>query len=207
MGWLDDMTTAAGDLTSTLFSHMTTLAFDPDAIPGTPGGPAPACGHGLDCLPVLRWANQAGSLTSRNDGILGNWNPMSWVNNIQANLTGMLTGAGNGLWSAAAWMSNGAEPDAALAKFGPMANRVAGQVYGALFDPSSVGFFIAIPMLLVMVIGFCAAYRGGRCSSNGSPPCAWDSDCSSPWAPRPPPTPIRIIRRPPTGWRPPPSKS
>lgn len=158
MGWLDDMTTAANDMTLTLFSHMTTLAFDPDAIPGTPGGPAPACGHGLDCLPVLRWANQAGSLTSRNDGILGNWNPMSWVNNIQANLTGMLTGAGNGLWSAAAWMSNGAEPDAALAKFGPMANRVAGQVYGALFDPSSVGFFIAIPMLLVMVIGFCAAY-------------------------------------------------
>jgi len=158
MGWLDDMTTAANDMTLTLFSHMTTLAFDPDAIPGTPGGPAPACGHGLDCLPVLRWASQAGSLTSRNDGILGNWNPMSWVSNIQANLTGMLTGAGNGLWSAAAWMSNGAEPDAALAKFGPMANRVAGQVYVALFDPSSVGFFIAIPMLLVMVIGFCAAY-------------------------------------------------
>lgn len=158
MGWLDDMTTAAGDLTSTLFSHAVTLAADPDAIPDAPGGPAPACGHGLDCLPVLRWASQAGSLTSRKDGILGNWNPLSWVSNIQANLTGMLTGAGNGLWSAAAWMSNGAEPDAALAKFGPMANRVAGQVYGALFDPSSVGFFIAIPMLLVMVIGFCAAY-------------------------------------------------
>ncbi|MBT1161773.1 hypothetical protein [Bifidobacterium sp. SO1] len=130
----------------------------------TPGGGgssptvSPTVCESLDCLPVIRWASSAGSITSRNDGILGNYNPFSWVNNIQANLTGMLTNMGNGLWSAAAFLSNGADPQKVLKTAGPMANDFAGRIYNILFDTRTAIPFIAIPILITVVIGLVAAY-------------------------------------------------
>lgn len=112
----------------------------------------------LECLPVLRWATQAGAVTSRQDGVSKFFNPLLWVNNIGSNLTGMLTSMGNGLWSSAAWLANGGDPEKALRTAGPAANQFAGRLYTALFNTSTVIPFITIPIFITVVIGLFAAY-------------------------------------------------
>ena len=117
------------------------------------------CSDRLDCLPVLRWASHAGTLVSRNDGLLPDF-----LGNIPTSLVGMLDGAGNGMWGTAAWLANGGEPEAALDTFGLWANRFTAAFHTLAFRDSFIGWLVGIPTLIALILGLWGrwARTGGR---------------------------------------------
>lgn len=110
-------------------------------------GDSNVCSHGLDCLPILRWSNTIGGLTSRVDNV-GMFNPRSWFEAVPANITGIFLSIGNNLWAAAATIERMADGSSAMTDtFGKMANRFTGAVWNSLSD------WRILSMAIVLVVG------------------------------------------------------
>lgn len=61
------------------------------------------------CLPVTRWADTIGGLTTRTDG-LSNIDPFKAIGSIPVTLESLLLAAGNGLWALTAWLQSRSHP-------------------------------------------------------------------------------------------------
>lgn len=110
-------------------------------------GDSNVCSHGLDCLPILRWSNTIGGLTSRVDNV-GMFNPRSWFEAVPANITGIFLSIGNNLWAAAATIERMADGSSAMTDtFGKMANRFTGAVWNSLSD------WRILSMAIILVVG------------------------------------------------------
>ncbi len=110
-------------------------------------GDSNVCSHGLDCLPILRWSNTIGGLTSRVDDV-SLFNPRSWFEAVPANITGIFLSIGNNLWAAAATIERMADGSTAmLDSFGKMANRFTGAVWNSLSD------WRILSMAIILVVG------------------------------------------------------
>lgn len=121
-----------------------TLATDADANTGD--GSTTVCNQ-LDCLPILRWSNTIGGLTSRVDDV-SLFNPRSWFEAMPANITGIFLSIGNNLWAAAATIERMADGSTAmLDSFGKMANRFTGAVWNSLSD------WRILSMAIILVVG------------------------------------------------------
>ena len=121
-----------------------TLAIDADANTGD--GSTTVCNQ-LDCLPILRWSNTIGGLTSRVDDV-SLFNPRSWFETVPANITGIFLSIGNNLWAAAATIERMADGSTAmLDSFGKMANRFTGAVWNSLSD------WRILSMAIILVVG------------------------------------------------------
>lgn len=134
----------------------------------TPGAPASAgalntdvvC-RAIDCLPVERWATATLSGTSREDFASRIVNLLNFTDTIGNTLGHMMNALGNGMWALAANLADGGVlggSDKAIAVAGPAANTMAATVYKALFAPTTIGFFLAIPILVAIVAGIVAVY-------------------------------------------------
>ena len=110
-------------------------------------GDSNVCSHGLDCLPILRWSNTIGGLTSRVDDV-SMFNPRSWFEAVPANITGIFLSVGNNLWAAAATIERIADGSSAMTDtFGKMANRFTGAVWNSLSD------WRILSVAIILVVG------------------------------------------------------
>ena len=124
----------------------TTVTLAMDAGANTGDGSTTVCNQ-LDCLPILRWSNTIGGLTSRVDDV-GLFNPRSWFEAVPANITGIFLSIGNNLWAAAATIERMADGSTAmLDSFGKMANRFTGAVWNSLSD------WRILSMAIILVVG------------------------------------------------------
>ena len=124
----------------------TTVTLAKDAGANTGDGSTTVCNQ-LDCLPILRWSNTIGGLTSRVDDV-GLFNPRSWFEAVPANITGIFLSIGNNLWAAAATIERMADGSTAmLDSFGKMANRFTGAVWNSLSD------WRILSMAIILVVG------------------------------------------------------
>lgn len=124
----------------------TTVTLATDAGANTGDGSKTVCNQ-LDCLPILRWSNTIGGLTSRVDDV-SLFNPRSWFEAVPANITGIFLSIGNNLWAAAATIERMADGSAAmLDSFGKMANRFTGAVWNSLSD------WRILSMAIILVVG------------------------------------------------------
>lgn len=124
----------------------TTVTLATDAGANTGDGSTTVCNQ-LDCLPILRWSNTIGGLTSRVDDV-GLFNPRSWFEAMPANITGIFLSIGNNLWAAAATIERMADGSTAmLDSFGKMANRFTGAVWNSLSD------WRILSMAIILVVG------------------------------------------------------
>lgn len=124
----------------------TTVTLAKDAGANTGDGSKTVCNQ-LDCLPILRWSNTIGGLTSRVDDV-SLFNPRSWFEAVPANITGIFLSIGNNLWAAAATIERMADGSAAmLDSFGKMANRFTGAVWNSLSD------WRILSMAIILVVG------------------------------------------------------
>ena len=124
----------------------TTVTLAKDAGANTGDGSTTVCNQ-LDCLPILRWSNTIGGLTSRVDDV-GLFNPRSWFEAVPANITGIFLSIGNNLWAAAASIERMADGSTAmLDSFGKMANRFTGAVWNSLSD------WRILSMAIILVVG------------------------------------------------------
>lgn len=124
----------------------TTVTLAINASANTDDGSKTVCNQ-LDCLPILRWSNTIGGLTSRVDDV-SLFNPRSWFEAVPANITGIFLSIGNNLWAAAATIERMADGSAAmLDSFGKMANRFTGAVWNSLSD------WRILSMAIILVVG------------------------------------------------------
>ncbi len=134
----------------------------------TPGAPANVgmlntdvvC-RAIDCLPVERWATATLSGTSREDFASKIVNMLNFTDTIGNSLGHLMNALGNGMWALAANLADGGVlggSDRAIALAGPAANTMAAGIYRALFAPATIGFFLAIPILVAIVAGIVAVY-------------------------------------------------
>ena len=124
----------------------TTVTLARDAGANTGDGSKTVCNQ-LDCLPILRWSNTIGGLTSRVDDV-SLFNPRSWFEAVPANITGIFLSIGNNLWAAAATIERMADGSTAmLDSFGKMANRFTGAVWNSLSD------WRILSMAIILVVG------------------------------------------------------
>lgn len=124
----------------------TTVTLAKDAGANTGDGSKTVCNQ-LDCLPILRWSNTIGGLTSRVDDV-SLFNPRSWFEAVPANITGIFLSIGNNLWAAAATIERMADGSTAmLDSFGKMANRFTGAVWNSLSD------WRILSMAIILVVG------------------------------------------------------
>ena len=124
----------------------TTVTLAMNASANTDDGSKTVCNQ-LDCLPILRWSNTIGGLTSRVDDV-SLFNPRSWFEAVPANITGIFLSIGNNLWAAAATIERMADGSAAmLDSFGKMANRFTGAVWNSLSD------WRILSMAIILVVG------------------------------------------------------
>ena len=124
----------------------TTVTLAINASANTDDGSKTVCNQ-LDCLPILRWSNTIGGLTSRVDDV-SLFNPRSWFETVPANITGIFLSIGNNLWAAAATIERMADGSAAmLDSFGKMANRFTGVVWNSLSD------WRILSMAIILVVG------------------------------------------------------
>ena len=124
----------------------TTVTLAKDAGANTGDGSTTVCNQ-LDCLPILRWSNTIGGLTSRVDDV-SLFNPRSWFEAMPANITGIFLSIGNNLWAAAATIERMADGSTAmLDSFGKMANRFTGAVWNSLSD------WRILSMAIILVVG------------------------------------------------------
>lgn len=111
---------------------------------------------GLSLLPVLRWADVAGGLTSRVDG-WNNFNPLTWFGAIPNTLSGAFLSLGNNLWATAAWFQQAASGADIVGTVGPIANRFMSAMYTGL---TSDWIVFTIPAIIAIMAGLWAAVRG-----------------------------------------------
>lgn len=111
---------------------------------------------GLSLLPVLRWADVAGGLTSRVDG-WNNFNPLTWFGAIPNTLSGAFLSLGNNLWATAAWFQEAASGADIVGTVGPIANRFMSAMYTGL---TSDWIVFTIPAIIAIMAGLWAAVRG-----------------------------------------------
>ena len=124
----------------------TTVTLAMNASANTGDGSKTVCNQ-LDCLPILRWSNTIGGLTSRVDDV-SLFNPRSWFEAVPANITGIFLSIGNNLWAAAATIERMADGSTAmLDSFGKMANRFTGAVWNSLSD------WRILSMAIILVVG------------------------------------------------------
>ena len=124
----------------------TTVTLATNASANTDDGSKTVCNQ-LDCLPILRWSNTVGGLTSRVDDV-SLFNPRSWFEAVPANITGIFLSIGNNLWAAAATIERIADGSTAmLDSFGKMANRFTGAVWNSLSD------WRILSMAIILVVG------------------------------------------------------
>ena len=124
----------------------TTVTLAMNASANTDDGSKTVCNQ-LDCLPILRWSNTIGGLTSRVDDV-SLFNPRSWFEAVPANITGIFLSIGNNLWAAAATIERMADGSTAmLDSFGKMANRFTGAVWNSLSD------WRILSMAIILVVG------------------------------------------------------
>ena len=124
----------------------TTVTLAMNARANTDDGSKTVCNQ-LDCLPILRWSNTIGGLTSRVDDV-SLFNPRSWFEAVPANITGIFLSIGNNLWAAAATIERMADGSTAmLDSFGKMANRFTGAVWNSLSD------WRILSMAIILVVG------------------------------------------------------
>ena len=124
----------------------TTVTLAMNAGANTDDGSKTVCNQ-LDCLPILRWSNTIGGLTSRVDDV-SLFNPRSWFEAVPANITGIFLSIGNNLWAAAATIERMADGSTAmLDSFGKMANRFTGAVWNSLSD------WRILSMAIILVVG------------------------------------------------------
>ena len=123
-----------------------TVTLAMNASTNTDDGSKTVCNQ-LDCLPILRWSNTIGGLTSRVDDV-SLFNPRSWFEAVPANITGIFLSIGNNLWAAAATIERMADGSTAmLDSFGRMANRFTGAVWNSLSD------WRILSMAIILVVG------------------------------------------------------
>ena len=124
----------------------TTVTLATNASANADDGSKTVCNQ-LDCLPILRWSNTIGGLTSRVDDV-SLFNPRSWFEAVPANITGIFLSIGNNLWAAAATIERMADGSTAmLDSFGKMANRFTGAVWNSLSD------WRILSMAIILVVG------------------------------------------------------
>ena len=124
----------------------TTVTLAANAGANTGDGSKTVCNQ-LDCLPILRWSNTIGGLTSRVDDV-SLFNPRSWFEAVPANITSIFLSIGNNLWAAAATIERMADGSTAmLDSFGKMANRFTGAVWNSLSD------WRILSMAIILVVG------------------------------------------------------
>ena len=111
---------------------------------------------GLSLLPVLRWADVAGGLTSRVDG-WDNFNPLTWFGAIPNTLSGAFLSLGNNLWATASWFQEAASGADIVGTVGPIANRFMSAMYTGL---TSDWIVFTIPAIIAIIAGLWAAVRG-----------------------------------------------
>lgn len=111
---------------------------------------------GLSLLPVLRWADVAGGLTSRVDG-WDNFNPLTWFGAIPNTLSGAFLSLGNNLWATAAWFQEAASGADIVGTVGPIANKFMSAMYTGL---TSDWIVFTIPAIIAIIAGLWAAVRG-----------------------------------------------
>ena len=135
----------------------TTVTLAANASANTDDGSKTVCNQ-LDCLPILRWSDTIGGLTSRVDDV-SLFNPRSWFEAVPANITGIFLSIGNNLWAAAATIERMADGSTAmLDSFGKMANRFTGAVWNNLSD------WRILSMAIILVVGTSL----WRCIHNGT---------------------------------------
>lgn len=117
-----------------------TLAVDPNTID---------C-KTWSCLPVTRWADTIGGLTTRTDG-LSNIDPFKAIGSIPVTLESLLLAAGNGLWALTAWLQSAfsSASSKVLDTFGSMMNSFAGAFYKGF---SGGGSFALIGLVCIVAI-------------------------------------------------------
>lgn len=111
----------------------------------------------LQYLPILRWSDSIGGLTSRVDD-LSLFNPTSWFQSMPNNISGVFLSMGNQLWAAAAWLEKAADSQKALDKFGRAADLFAGTIYNAL--TAGTWTIISLAFLVALVAGCWYVWRG-----------------------------------------------
>ena len=102
------------------------------------------------CLPVTRWADTIGGLTTRTDG-LSNIDPFKAIGSIPVTLESLLLAAGNGLWALAAWLQSAfsSASSKVLDAFGSMMNSFAGAFYKGF---SGGGSFALVGLICIVAI-------------------------------------------------------
>ncbi|MFR0564805.1 hypothetical protein [Bifidobacterium porcinum] len=129
------------------------MAVDGGAITTTFG--AQWCGAGNpDCLPVLRWASDAGTLNNRTDGFIQQ--VTSIFSSIPLNVEGVFLSMGNGMWSAAAWLARQAGGVDVASTVGPKANEIAHNLYAAL---TGDWMLLGLALFAAMAFGLWQAWR------------------------------------------------
>lgn len=104
----------------------------------------------LSCLPVTRWADTIGGLTTRTDG-LSNIDPFKAIGSIPVTLESLLLAAGNGLWALTAWLQSvfSSSSSKVLDTFGSMMNSFAGAFYKGF---SGGGSFALVGLICIVAI-------------------------------------------------------
>ena len=102
------------------------------------------------CLPVTRWADTIGGLTTRTDG-LSNIDPFKAIGSIPVTLESLLLAAGNGLWALTAWLQSAfsSASSKVLDTFGSMMNSFAGAFYKGF---SGGGSFALVGLICIVAI-------------------------------------------------------
>ena len=102
------------------------------------------------CLPVTRWADTIGGLTTRTDG-LSNIDPFKAIGSIPVTLESLLLAAGNGLWALTAWLQSAfsSASSKVLDAFGSMMNSFAGAFYKGF---SGGGSFALVGLICIVAI-------------------------------------------------------
>lgn len=102
------------------------------------------------CLPVTRWADTIGGLTTRTDG-LSNIDPFKAIGSIPVTLESLLLAAGNGLWALTAWLQSAfsSASSKVLDAFGSTMNSFAGAFYKGF---SGGGSFALVGLICIVAI-------------------------------------------------------
>lgn len=102
------------------------------------------------CLPVTRWADTIGGLTTRTDG-LSNIDPFKAIGSIPVTLESLLLAAGNGLWALTAWLQSAfsSASSKVLDTFGSMMNSFVGAFYKGF---GGGGSFALVGLICIVAI-------------------------------------------------------
>ena len=122
------------------------------------------CTDKLPCLPVMRWSDSIGGLTSRVDG-LDKFNPLTWFKAVPSNIEGIFLNIGNNLWGAAAWLEYQAASGTSgiVETFGKMANKFTGAVWSGLAD----WYILAIAIMVTIVFALWRYVHNGTLQAFG----------------------------------------